>query len=95
MNLSDFVDCCLPFLFPLRKECPPNEYSLGLFSVYGTQYLYLYDNILTGNYTCPDSIERCWISCDSLTNNFTDACRSLGLFYEERKKVHDDERVLS
>jgi hypothetical protein len=45
--------------------------------------LFLYDNMLTGNnYTFPDCIEHCWTLCDSLTNNFTNACRSLWLFHQ-------------
>jgi TolA-binding protein len=39
--------------------------------------LQLYDNNFTGEFTCPGFIDDCWISCDFLTDTYTQACRSL------------------
>jgi hypothetical protein len=39
--------------------------------------LQLYYNNFTGEFTCPAFIDECWISCDWLTDTYTQACRSL------------------
>jgi hypothetical protein len=54
---------------------------------HSTDWLYLYDNNFTGEFTCPDFIGDCWISCDHdyncwisfdvETDTYTQACRSL------------------
>jgi hypothetical protein len=67
------------YSFSLRK-CP-HEYSLCFFALF-TDGLHLYKNMLAGNFTCPDSIKECWISCDFLTDNYTEACRSLWMVFQ-------------
>jgi Leucine-rich repeat (LRR) protein len=41
--------------------------------------LLLYNNNFTGEFTCPAFIDDCccWISCDSIADTYTQACRSL------------------
>jgi hypothetical protein len=40
-------------------------------------FLLLYNNNFTGEFTCPAFIDDCWISCDWFTDTYTEACRSL------------------
>jgi hypothetical protein len=74
-NLGELIGRGVPLSFFPCKECP-HEYFLGLFFCF-TDDLWLFGNNFTGSYTCPDSIAECWISCDYLNDNYTNACRSL------------------
>jgi hypothetical protein len=44
---------------------------------HSTAWLGLYNNNFTGEFTCPAFIGDCWISCDDLTDTYTQACHSL------------------
>jgi hypothetical protein len=60
--------CCHVFFIVL---------SCLLVIFHSTDYLDLYDNNFMGEFTCPGFIDDCWISCDFLTDTYTQACRSL------------------
>ena len=77
-NLSEFVGHCLPPIFFLSL-CP-HEYAFSWILLCIAGLLELYNNTFTGNYTCPDLIEDCWISCDNYIERqyYTSTCRSLG-----------------
>jgi hypothetical protein len=40
-------------------------------------WLFLYSNNFSGEFTCPPFIDDCWISCDYYADTYTQACRSL------------------
>jgi hypothetical protein len=71
--LGEFVGHCLaPIIF--LSLCP-HECAFSWIVLCIADFLYLYDNMFTGNYTCPAFVEECGISCD---NGLKPACRSLG-----------------
>jgi hypothetical protein len=45
--------------------------------IHSTDFLDLYNNNFTGEFTCPDFIDVCLISCDYFADTYTEACRSL------------------
>jgi hypothetical protein len=72
-NLGEFVGHCLPPIFFLSL-CP-HEYAFSWILLCIADELWLYNNAFIGNYTCPDFIDDCLISC---YDEFDPACRSLG-----------------
>jgi hypothetical protein len=44
---------------------------------HSTDWLFLYSNNFSGEFTCPPFIDDCWISCDYYADTYTQACRSL------------------
>jgi hypothetical protein len=45
--------------------------------IHSKDLLNLFSNNFTGEFTCPDFVDECWISCDRATDTYTEACRSL------------------
>jgi hypothetical protein len=45
--------------------------------IHSKDLLDLFSNNFTGEFTCPDFVDECWISCDRATDTYTEACRSL------------------
>jgi hypothetical protein len=62
------MDCCHVFFIVL---------SCLLVIFHSTDNLQLYNNNFMGEFTCPGFIDDCWISCDFLTDTYTQTCRSL------------------
>ena len=73
--LSNLSESCCHFL--LSPICP-DMYVCSCLScnliLNSTATLYLYNNNFTGNFTCPDLISDCAISCD---DGYHESCRSL------------------
>jgi hypothetical protein len=72
-NLGEFLGSRLPSFFSFL--CAPHGYAFSWIALCIADALFLYDNMLTGNYTCPGFITYCGISCDDDTDL---ACRSRG-----------------